>query len=93
MVSISRNMMMDFNNNGYNMNIIIHNKNLMGIVDYYQPIYLNKIDKHIIDNLNIQINKDCKFMAEFLKACHKKGLTKSDIDKYYYYYYVKFKIT
>lgn len=63
------------------------------IVDHYQSIYLNLINKHIIGNLNIQIDKGCKTMTEFLKACQKKGLTKSDIDKYYYYYYVKFKIT
>lgn len=63
------------------------------IIDYYQPSYLNIINKHIFDNLNIQLDKECITMTKFTKACQKKGLTKSDIDKYYYYYYVKFKIT
>lgn len=65
----------------------------LAIVDHYQPIYLNIINKYIIDNLNIQIDKECKTMTEFVNACQQKCLTKSDIDKYYYYYYIKFKLT
>ena len=33
---------------------------------------------------DIQNDKECKRMTEFLNACQQKGLTKSDIDKYYY---------
>lgn len=68
-------------------------KEEFAIVDHYQTIYLNIISKHMVDNLNIQIDKECKRMTEFLNVCQQKGLTKSDIDKYYYYYYVKFKLT
>ena len=63
------------------------------IIDYYQPIYLSIINNYILDNLNIQIDKECITMTNFTKACQKKGMTKSDIDKYYYYYYMKFLIT
>lgn len=63
------------------------------IIDHYQPIYLSIINNYILDNLNIQIDKECITMTNFTKACQKKGMTKSDIDKYYYYYYMKFLIT
>lgn len=29
----------------------------------------------MVDNLNIQIDKECKRMTEFLNACQQKGLT------------------
>lgn len=80
------------NNLHYGKTITLKNEEL-AIVDHYQTIYLNIISEHMVDNLNIQIDKECKRMTEFLNACQQKGLTKSDIDKYYYYYYVKFKLT
>lgn len=80
------------NNLHYGKTITLKNEEL-AIVDHYQTVYLNIISEHMVDNLNIQIDKECKRMTEFLNACQQKGLTKSDIDKYYYYYYVKFKLT
>lgn len=65
----------------------------LAIVDHYQQVYLSIINDYILNNLNIHVSKECVDMTNFLKACQKKGLTKSDIDKLYYYYYVKFKIT
>ena len=74
-------------------NIVSNNSFLrVNLLRVYLP-YLSIINDYILDNLNIHISKECVDMTNFLKACQKKGLTKSDIDKLYYYYYVKFKIT
>ena len=63
------------------------------VVDQYQPIYLSIINTHILKELNIKVDKECITMTNFLKACQRKGLSKTDIEKYYYFYYVKFLIT
>ena len=63
------------------------------VVDQYQPIYLNIINTHILKELNVKVDKEYITMTNFLKACQRKGLSKTDIEKYYYFYYVKFLIT
>ncbi len=63
------------------------------IIDEFQGIYLKTINTHILNNLNIKIDKECITMTNFLKACQTKGLSKNDIVKYYYFYYLKFLIT
>lgn len=63
------------------------------VVDQYQLIYLSIINTHILKELNVKVDKECLTMTNFLKACQKKGLSKTDIEKYYYLYYVKFLIT
>ncbi len=65
----------------------------LNIIDEFQDIYLETINTHILNNLNIKIDKECITMTNFLKACQTKGLSKNDIVKYYYFYYLKFLIT
>lgn len=63
------------------------------LIDQYQPIYLSIINSQILNELNIKLDKECITMTNFLKACQTKGLSKTDIEKYYYFYYLKFLIT
>ena len=67
-------------------------ENEINILDTFQSVYFDIIFKHFQKNIFIDIDKECKTMTGFLKACHDKGMNKADIDKYYYYYYMKYVI-
>lgn len=62
------------------------------LVDKNQLIYLNTVKKLILENIHIDIDKECIRVTNFFNACHKKGLAKSEVLKHQYYYYVKFLI-
>ena len=64
-------------------------ENEIDTLDKFQTVYFEIISSHFQKNTFIDIDKECKTMTGFTKACHEKGMSKEDIDKYYYYYYMK----
>lgn len=65
-------------------------ENEIDTLDKFQTVYFEIISSHFQKNTFIDIDKECKTMTGFTKACHEKGMSKADIDKYYYYYYMKY---
>ena len=65
-------------------------ENEIDTLDKFQTVYFEIISNHFQKNTFIDIDKECKTMTGFTKACHEKGMSKEDIDKYYYYYYMKY---
>jgi len=65
-------------------------ENEIDTLDKFQIVYFEIISNHFQKNTFIDIDKECKTMTGFTKACHEKGMSKEDIDKYYYYYYMKY---
>lgn len=65
-------------------------ENEIDTLDKFQTVYFEIISNHFRKNTFIDIDKECKTMTGFTKACHEKGMSKADIDKYYYYYYMKY---
>lgn len=65
-------------------------ENEIDTLDKFQTVYFEIISSHFQKNTFIDIGKECKTMTGFTKACHEKGMSKADIDKYYYYYYMKY---
>lgn len=65
-------------------------ENEIDTLDKFQTAYFEIISNHFQKNTFIDIDKECKTMTGFLKACQNKGMNKADIDKYYYYYYMKY---
>lgn len=51
-------------------------------LDKFQLIYFEVISDHFKRNIFIDIDRECKKMTRFSEACGRKGLSKSDIDKY-----------
>lgn len=65
-------------------------ENEIDTLDKFQTVYFEIISSHFQKNTFIDIDKECKTMTGFTKACHEKGMSKADIDKYYYYYFMKY---
>lgn len=65
-------------------------ENEIDTLDKFQTVYFEIISSHFQKNTFIDIDKECKTMTGFTKACHEKGMSEADIDKYYYYYYMKY---
>ena len=59
-------------------------------LDKFQEVYFEIIYDHFKRCLSIDIDKECKTMTGFFKACRNKGMDKEEIDKCYYYYYMKY---
>jgi hypothetical protein len=62
------------------------------LIDQYQPVYLSTIKNLVLENLNIDVGKECIRVTNFFNACLNKGLDKKDVLKYQSYYYLKFLI-
>lgn len=60
------------------------------ILDRYQSVYFDVISDCFRQNIYIDLDKECKTMTGFLKACLRNGMSKEEIDKYYYFYYLKY---
>ena len=65
-------------------------ENEIDMLDKFQTVYFEIISNHFQKNTFIDIDKECKTMTGFTKACHEKGMSKADIDKFYNYYYMKY---
>ena len=65
-------------------------KDEINTLDKFQEVYFEIIYDHFERCIFIDIDNECKTMTGFTKACHEKGMSKADIDKYYYYYYMKY---
>lgn len=65
-------------------------KDEINTLDKFQTVYFEIIYDHFERCIFIDIDKECKTMTGFLKACQNKGMGKAEIDKYYYYYYMKY---
>jgi hypothetical protein len=63
------------------------------LIDQYQPVYLSTIKNLVLENLNIDVGKECIRVTNFFNACLNKGLDKKDVLKYQSYYYLKFLIS
>lgn len=62
------------------------------LIDQYQPVYLSTIKNLVLENLNIDVGKECIRVTNFFNACLNKGLDKKEVLKYQSYYYLKFLI-
>jgi len=65
-------------------------KDEINALDKFQEAYFEIIYDHFARCIFIDIDKECKTMTGFLKACKNKGMGKEEIDKHYYYYYMKY---
>lgn len=77
------------NNIHYQRTEVLTDKEI-DMLDKFQTVYYEIIINHFKENIFIDIDKECKTMTGFLKACQNKGMSKADIDKYYDYYYIKY---
>lgn len=59
--------------------------NEIDTLDKFQSAYSEIISNHFQKSIFIDSDKECKTMTGFSKACHEKGMSKADMDKFYYY--------
>ena len=77
-------------NNVHYQRTEILTKDEINMLDKYQEVYFEIIYDHFERCIFIDIDKECKTMTGFLKACRNKGMSKEEIDKHYYDYYMKY---
>lgn len=80
------------NNVHYSKTTILNN-NEIDILDENQDIYLSILYNAIIEEININIDNECKQMTLFLKECKLQGLTEDEIKKDYEKKYLNFLYT
>ncbi len=63
------------------------------IIDQYQNEYLRALESIILEQLNVQIDDECKEMTGFLIDCRERGLSAEDVKKYYPFNYLKYRLS
>ena len=70
-------------NNAHYQKTEILSSEEISIVDRYQNIYLQTIESIILEQLNISIDEECRYMTSFAKDCSERGLSYEDIKRDY----------
>lgn len=70
-------------NNAHYQKTDILSSEEISIVDRYQNIYLQTIESIILEQLNISIDEECRYMTSFAKDCSERGLSYEDIKRDY----------
>ena len=61
----------------------------ISIVDMYQHVYMDIIEKHVKEHIYIEIDEECKTMTGFLKECMDKKISDEELHRNYEKYYLK----
>lgn len=77
-------------NNLHYTTIEILSQKALELIDSGQKIYFDIIVSSFDKCLYIDVDKECRTMTGFLKACQDKELPPDEITRNYYYYYIKY---
>ena len=77
-------------NNLHYTTIEILSQKALELIDSGQKIYFDIIVSSFENCLYIDVDKECRTMTGFLKACQDKELPPDEITRSYYYYYIKY---
>lgn len=77
-------------NNLHYTTIEILSQKALELIDSGQKIYFDILTSSFENCLYIDVDKECRTMTGFLKACQDKELPPDEITRNYYYYYIKY---
>lgn len=70
------------NNSHYQKTEAISSEEI-SIIDRYQNTYLQTLESIILEQLDISIDEECRYMTAFTKDCSERGLSYADIKRDY----------
>lgn len=70
------------NNSHYQKTDVLSSEEI-SIIDRYQNIYLQTLESIILEQFDISIDEECRYMTAFTKDCSERGLSYADIKRDY----------
>lgn len=80
------------NNLHYETTHILSNVEI-SLVDNYQSVYLNVINRHFSSRLDVHIDKECQQVTKYFRACMDKGMSPDEIAQHSYLRYLVYTFT